>query len=92
MGHSTLARNFIKCRPCFTSAVISYGSVSVCRSQAGIVLKWLNESSLFHIVLEGNSGISKNKGKCFLLERCPKLCNCTSTVASVVNLGRRLVW
>ena len=48
---------------------------------------------LSDIVLEGNSGISENRGRAYFpLELCPKLlpdksCHGTSTLASVVNLG-----
>jgi len=51
---------------------------------------------LSYTVLEGNSGISKNQGTSlwnFVQNSgLRKLRNCTSTVASVVNLGGRSMW
>jgi len=48
---------------------------------------------LSYTVLEGNSGMSKNKRTLYqtLDFKSLKFCNCTSTVTSTVNLGGQLM-
>jgi len=84
---------------------ISYGRMSfpsVTSRYCIKTAKWIElvfgiEASLglFYAVFKGNLGISENKGTPpGTLSRTTdleKFCNCTSTIASVVNLGGHLV-